>query len=58
VPLPLTREEERLATLIGDMEAIRRYWKVVGDAEKVAEVDEWFRTNAEIIRRVRDRTAW
>jgi hypothetical protein len=51
----LSREERQLAASIDAMEKTRVYAQTLGDLVKVAEVDDWFRQHAPVIRALRDK---
>jgi hypothetical protein len=51
----LTPDERRLAAAIDAMEKVRALAITDGDLVKQAEVDDWFRRNAPVIRPVRDK---
>jgi hypothetical protein len=55
MPDDLTAEERRLAAAIDAMEKTRAYAKSAGDLVKVAEVDDWFREHAVVVRALRDK---
>lgn len=51
----LTAEERRLEAAIDAMEKARALAVTDGDLVKVAEIDDWFREHAPVIRRLRDK---
>lgn len=51
----LTEDERRLASALDAMEKARAYAQGAGNLIKVAEIDDWFREHAPVIRALRDK---